>query len=41
MGARETLMLDGGGSTQLMVGGESLIASSRPIPHALGIYTAK
>ncbi len=36
-GADQTMMLDGGGSTQLLCQGKSLIASDRYIPQALGI----
>ena len=36
--ARETMMLDGGWSTQLWAAGQSRIASSRPIPHAIAIF---
>lgn len=36
-GADQIMMLDGGGSTQLVCQGETLIASDRNIPQALGV----
>jgi hypothetical protein len=36
-GVDQTMMLDGGGSTQLLCQGESLISSDRYIPQALGV----
>lgn len=37
-GAIAQIMLDGGGSTGIIVDGKPLIDSSRPIPHALAVY---
>lgn len=39
-GARQVMMLDGGGSAQLTCDGESLVASERLIPQALGVVAA-
>lgn len=39
-GATQVMMLDGGGSTQLICRGEALITSDRYIPQALGILAA-
>lgn len=39
-GAAQVMMLDGGGSTQLWCDDQSLIASDRPIPQAVGIVAA-
>lgn len=39
-GADKIMMLDGGGSTQLICGGRSYIASERLIPQALGVVAA-
>lgn len=39
-GADKVMMLDGGGSTQLLCEGDSLIYSERLVPQALGIFTA-
>lgn len=39
-GADQVMMLDGGGSTQLICNGEGLIKSDRPIPQAIGILPA-
>ena len=36
-GAKRVMMLDGGGSTQLLCQGKSLIASERLIPQAIGV----
>jgi hypothetical protein len=36
-GAEQVMMLDGGGSTQLLCQGEDIIASERLIPQALGV----
>lgn len=38
--ARETMMLDGGWSTQIWAAGQSRISSSRPIPHAIALFSA-
>ncbi len=35
---RTIAMLDGGGSTGLIVNGQSLISTNRPIPHAIAVY---
>ena len=35
---RTIAMLDGGGSTGLIVNGRSLISTNRPIPHAIAVY---
>jgi len=37
-GAKATVMLDGGGSTGIIVDGKPLISTNRPIPHALAVY---
>jgi Phosphodiester glycosidase len=37
-GASEQAMLDGGGSTGLIVDGKALIPTNRPIPHTLAVY---
>ncbi|MBW4667739.1 MAG: phosphodiester glycosidase family protein [Cyanomargarita calcarea GSE-NOS-MK-12-04C] len=37
-GASGEAMLDGGGSTGLIVDGKALIPTNRPIPHALAVY---
>ena len=37
-GASQEAMLDGGGSTGLIVDGKALIPTNRPIPHALAVY---
>lgn len=39
-GAARVMMLDGGGSTQLICDGESLISSDRLIPQAIGVLAA-
>jgi len=39
-GATQQVMLDGGGSTQLIVAGESYVTSSRTIPHAFAVISA-
>jgi hypothetical protein len=39
-GASQVMMLDGGGSTQLLCKGESLIRSERAVPQALAIVAA-
>lgn len=40
-GCSAIAMLDGGGSTGLIVNGQSLISTNRPIPHAIAIYAAE
>lgn len=40
-GAKAVMMLDGGGSTGIIVDGKPLIPTNRPIPHALAVYTGK
>ncbi|MDJ0675440.1 MAG: phosphodiester glycosidase family protein [Calothrix sp. MO_167.B42] len=40
-GAKATMMLDGGGSTGIIVDGKPLISTNRPIPHALAIYAGE
>ncbi len=40
-GAIAQAMLDGGGSTGLIVDGKALISTNRPIPHALVVYAGK
>jgi|GEM_PF-2482495 hypothetical protein len=40
-GATEAAMLDGGGSTGLIVDGTPLIATDRTLPHAIAIYSNK
>lgn len=37
-GASATAMLDGGGSTFLIVSGNSLISTERKVPHAIAVY---
>lgn len=37
-GATSTIQFDGGSSTGLIVGGSMLIANTRLVPHAIGIY---
>ncbi|MGW8250437.1 MAG: phosphodiester glycosidase family protein, partial [Anaerolineales bacterium] len=39
-GADQVMMLDGGGSTQLICQGEALVSSDRPIPQAIGVVAA-
>lgn len=39
-GARQVMMLDGGGSTQLICRGQEYVASERPIPQALAVLAA-
>lgn len=39
-GAREIMMLDGGGSTQLMCQGQSLIFRARPLPQTIATVSA-
>ncbi len=39
-GADQVMMLDGGGSTQLICQNEALIKSDRPIPQAIGVVSA-
>lgn len=39
-GAGATAMLDGGGSTSIVIDGKPLIATNRPIPHAIAIYSS-
>jgi Phosphodiester glycosidase len=38
-GAKQVAMLDGGGSTGLVVNGQKLIDSGTSVPHAIGFYT--
>lgn len=40
-GASATAMLDGGGSTFLIVSGNSLISTERKVPHAIAVYAGK
>jgi Phosphodiester glycosidase len=40
-GASATAMLDGGGSTFLIVNGNSLISTERKVPHAIAVYAGK
>jgi len=40
-GATNTAMLDGGGSTGLIVDGSTKILTARTIPHAIAIYAGK
>ena len=40
-GASVTAMLDGGGSTFLIVNGNSLISTRRKVPHAIAVYAGK
>jgi hypothetical protein len=40
-GASATAMFDGGGSTFLIVNGNSLISTKRKVPHAIAVYTGK
>ncbi|MBW4601386.1 MAG: phosphodiester glycosidase family protein [Calothrix sp. FI2-JRJ7] len=40
-GASTTAMLDGGGSTNIVIDGKPLIATNRSIPHALVIYSGR
>jgi len=40
-GATKVAMLDGGGSTGLIIDGRSYITPSRKIPHAIAIYSGK
>ena len=40
-GANDTAMLDGGGSTGIIVDGEPLIDTPRKIPHAIGVYEGR
>jgi hypothetical protein len=39
-GARALVMLDGGGSTQLMCAGEGYIVQSRPLPQMVAVMAA-
>jgi hypothetical protein len=39
-GADQVMMLDGGGSTQLICQGEALVSSDRPIPQAIGVVAS-
>ena len=39
-GADQVMMLDGGGSTQLICQDEALIKSDRPVPQAIGVVSA-
>ena len=38
-GASKVLMLDGGGSTQLICDGQSLVTSSRKVPQTIGVIS--
>ncbi|WP_026733674.1 phosphodiester glycosidase family protein [Fischerella sp. PCC 9605] len=40
-GASAQAMLDGGGSTGLIVDGKSFISTNRPVPHAIAVYAGK
>ncbi len=40
-GADQVMMLDGGGSTQLICQGQDIILSDRPVPQALGVVAGK
>ncbi|WP_315788050.1 phosphodiester glycosidase family protein [Fischerella sp. JS2] len=40
-GASAQAMLDGGGSTGIIVDGKPLISTNRPIPHAIAVYSGK
>jgi hypothetical protein len=40
-GADQVMMLDGGGSTQLLCQGQDIILSDRPVPQALGVVAGK
>lgn len=40
-GASAEAMLDGGGSTGIIVDGKPLISTNRPIPHAIAVYAGK
>ncbi|BAU07415.1 MULTISPECIES: hypothetical protein [Fischerella] len=40
-GASVEAMLDGGGSTGIIVDGQALISTNRPIPHAIAVYAGK
>lgn len=40
-GAQQRVMLDGGGSTGLVVNGSARISTSRTLPHAIAIYSSK
>lgn len=40
-GAKAGMMLDGGGSTGIIVDGKPLIPTNRPIPHALAVYAGE
>ncbi|WP_437944965.1 hypothetical protein WME98_28785 [Sorangium sp. So ce296] len=40
-GAHEMAMLDGSGSTSLIVDGATRIAADRPVPHAIAFYSGK
>lgn len=40
-GASATAMLDGGGSTFLVVDGKPLISTNRKVPHAIAVYAGK
>jgi exopolysaccharide biosynthesis protein len=40
-GASVLAMLDGGGSTSIVIDGKPLIATSRPIPHAIAVYSGE
>jgi hypothetical protein len=39
-GADQVMMLDGGGSTQLIFQGDALVSSDRPIPQAIGVIAS-
>jgi hypothetical protein len=40
-GAKEMAMLDGGGSTGIIIDGKPAITSNRAIPHAIALYSGK
>ncbi len=40
-GAKEMIMLDGGGSTGMIIDGKPVIATNRAIPHAIALYSEK
>jgi Phosphodiester glycosidase len=40
-GAKEMAMLDGGGSTGIIIDGKPIIATNRKVPHAIALYSGK
>jgi hypothetical protein len=40
-GANSVIMLDGGGSTGLVLGGKTYLKPNTPVPHALAIYASR